>query len=177
MFTENDIKNDGQQKQYAHIMEQNNWFRMMGISNVFFIVWCYIAMVTLNLFRPFISILSYFHVAHEILLYSWRWEGCCTKFQCFDANRIFTGKVIGRSVRFLYIKVATKSEEYNMFLGQLGLTHTKKIAALMNEAPMKYPFKVMKKERRLWMHSTSHKFLGFCPYLFSASCSKICARH
>lgn len=28
-------KNDGLQKQYAHIMKQNNWFRMMGISNAF----------------------------------------------------------------------------------------------------------------------------------------------
>lgn len=152
----------------------------MGISNACFIVWC-IALVTLNLFRPFISILCLCSCGARNPLYSKRWKGCATTFQCFHANEIFTGKSDWQGSAVFMYKVATKTEAYYMFLGQLRLTHArekKKVAAFMNEAPMKYAFKVMKKRLQTWIHYALHRnSLDVRYLLLIESCSKMCTRH
>lgn len=123
-------------------MKQNNWHRMMGISNAFSLsVPTQRTPIAPHLCWPFISILFCFHVAQRekksfIFFFHSKWKGYeLQKFQWFmRTEKNFTGKSDWQGFAVNVHKVATRSEEHNMFLGQIRLTHTaKKIAAFMNQ--------------------------------------------
>lgn len=127
------IKNDGLQKHYVHIMKQNNWYRMMGISNAF----------SLSVTAHWSHQIYFGRLFQSGLVFMWRNRKSFISFMFFFAFFIkkgytawnstavhaiknFTGKSDWQGFVVNVHKVATRSEEHNMFLGQIRLTHTPK---------------------------------------------------